>query len=147
MTLEILDAGECACGHGGGKSVGEELWPGALSEIVAKCRRPRDESSGGATQRLAQGRGDDVDLTQHAEMLCRSSPFRSQYPSRMRVIYHQHRLVLAAELDEVGKLGDGPLHGENAIGNDQLDSPVARSRQLGVQIGQVTVQVDGALAL
>ena len=65
----------------------------------------------------------------------------------MRVVHHQHRVVLAAELQQVGELGDRALHREDAVGDHQLDPAVARRGQLRFQVGEIGVLVDRGLAL
>ena len=61
-------------------------------------------------------------------MLRRSPAVLSQHAGGVRVVHHQHRLVPATELDQVGKLGDRPFHGEDAVGDHHLDPAIVGRR-------------------
>ena len=122
MGLEILDARERARRDGRRQRVGEELRPGALRQVVADRRRAGHEAAGRAAERLAERRGDDVDLADQAEMLGRAAAARAQHAGGVRVVHHQHGVVPAAELDQVGQRGDRALHREDAVGDHHARS-------------------------
>ena len=70
LGAEHTHRGECAAGDRGRDRVREELRPRALREQVADLVRGRDEAAGGASEGLAERARDDVDLAEHAEVLC-----------------------------------------------------------------------------
>ena len=65
----------------------------------------------------------------------------------MRVVHHEHGVVLAAELHEIRERGDRALHREDAIGDDQPDPPVPGGDQLLLEVVEVGVLVYGGLTL
>ena len=82
-----------------------------------------------------------------AEVLGGAAAVRAQHAGGVRVVHHQHRVVPAAELDQVGQRRDRAFHREDAVGDHHPGAPVARRRELRLEVGQVGVPVDGGLAL
>ena len=147
MGLEVLDARERAGRDGGRQRVGEELRAGALGQVVAHRGRSRHEPARRAAERLAEGGGDDVDLAEQAEVLGGAAAVRAQHAGGVRVVDHEHGVVPPAELDQVGQRRDRALHGEDAVGDHHARPPVARRRELLLEVGEVGVPVDAGLAL
>ena len=118
MRLDELHRRERARRDRRRKRVREELRTRALREIVAQRRRAGDESARRAAQRLAQRRRDDVHLAEHAEVLGRAAPRPAQHARRVRVVDHQHGVVLARDLQQVGQRRDRAFHREHAVAPD-----------------------------
>ena len=57
----------------GGSAFEKSCGTRALRQVIAQRRRSGDEPAGGAAERLAERRGDDVHFAEHAEMLGRAA--------------------------------------------------------------------------
>ena len=73
-------------------------------------------------------------------------PRSPEHAGGVRVVDHQHRIVPAAELDQVRQRRDRALHREHAVGDHELRAAVPGGGELRVQIRQVRVLVDRGLA-
>ena len=74
-------------------------------------------------------------------------PVLPQHSRGVRVVHHQHRIVAAAELEQIRQRGDRALHREHAVRDHQPGAAVLRRGELRVEIGEVRVLVHGRLAL
>ena len=114
--------------------VREELRPRALREDVADLLARRHEAAGRAAERLAQRGGDHVDLAEQAEVLGDAAAGLAHHAGAVRVVDDTTAVVLARQLDDLGQLRQVPLHGEDAVGDDELALPrlaATRARRAG----------------
>ena len=63
------------------------------------------------------------------------------------VVHHDEGVVLLSEVADALQVGDVPVHGEHAVGGDELDPAVLGLLQLGVEVVHVVVLVAEALGL
>ena len=61
------------------------------------------------------------------------------------VIDHEDGVVLFGEGDEFGQWGDVSVHREDAVGDDEATAMGGRGFELGFEVGDVAVVVDGDL--
>ena len=59
----------------------------------------------------------------------------------MSLIDHHIGIVLASQAHNLGQIGDVALHGEHAIGNDELHGLGVAARQLMLQRGHITMPI------
>ena len=99
--------------------------------------------------RLAQGAGDDVDPIQHATIFMGTAAVFTDKADGVGVIHHHQCIVFVRQIADGFEVGDDAIHGEDAVGGDQLETGAIGIRlfQLGFQFGHVVVGVTIALGL
>src|SRR2546427_2064058 len=147
VLLDVADGGERAPSEGGGERVAEQRGPGALGEVVGEGRGPGGESSRRPTQRLAQGRRDDVHLARHSEMLGRAPARLPQHAGGVRLVDGHDGVVLPRARRDGRQLRDVAFHREDAVREDQPEAVVLRRLESLLQVRHVRVPVHRGLAL
>src|SRR5438093_1521079 len=99
-----------AAGDRRGERVTEQLWAGALGEVIGERRRAGGKTAGGSAERLAERGGDDVHVAQHAVVLGRAAAVLAEHAGSVRVVHGHDRPVLACQHDDVGELRNVALH-------------------------------------
>jgi len=97
-------------------------------------------------QRLAECSGDDVHAAYDAAELRRSAPVLANETNSVRVVHHDHRIVLVGQVTYLVQLGEVAVHREDAIGCDKPVSRRCRLLQFRFQISHVAVAVAESLS-
>ncbi len=147
MRLDETHRRQGAGGDSRRQRVRKKLGTRALCEHVAQRCRPRDEPPRRTAERLAERRGDDIDFAEHSEMLRRTASGRADHARRVRVVDDQHRVVIARDLEQLGKLRDAPFHREDSVGPDQPAFRTLVRLQFGDEVIEVAVRIHGRRAL
>ncbi len=79
-------------------------------------------------------------------MLGGAAPRLAEHPRGVRIVHRHDRVVLTRQRDDVGELRDVAFHGEDAVGEDQLETRAFGGFELLLEIRHVGVLVDGGLA-
>ena len=74
------------------------------------------------------------------EMIDRAASAPAQHARSVRVVHHHDAVVFFRQVAELRQRCDVAVHGEHAVGNQQLaPRPVCRLLQVALAIGQVLV--------
>ena len=90
-----------------------------------------DEAAGAPAQRLAQGRGQDVDLALDAAMLRRAAATLADEAGGMGIIHHHQGVMLAGKIDDRSQRRDIAIHAEDAVGGDEARAGILRLPSAG----------------
>jgi len=80
-------------------------------------------------------------------VLQHAAPADAQYPHAVAIVDQNQGLVTVGEVADTVQLSNGPVHRENAVGNDHPAPGVGSLLQLGLKVGHVVVGVSEALGL
>src|SRR5690348_948232 len=124
---------------------GEDERPAALMEKFDQFARAANVAAD-----RANGLAERADLNIHAavtaEMIHRAAAIASEDARGMRIVNHHHAAVFFGEGAEFRKRGDVAIHGENAVGDEELAAvPVFRLLQDALAVGEILVleNLDG----
>ncbi len=144
---EQLQRADRAGGDRWRDGVRKQVGPRALAQHVDDLALAAGVAAAGAAEGLAQRAGQDIDPAQHAVMFVRAATLLAHETDGMRVIHHDERIVLVGEIADCGQVGDGAVHGENAVGDDEAKPRGGGVAQLGLEVGHVVVPVAMPLGL
>ena len=144
---EQLDRAQRGRADGGGHGVGEQIGAGLLPQQIDDFLARRRVTAARAAQRLAEGAGQNVDAAFHARVFRGAAPVRAHKAHGVAVVHHHQRAEFIGQIANGGQVGDKAVHGEHAVGGDQLDAGVLRLEKLFAQVGHVVVAVAQALRL
>ena len=102
------------------KRYGRERW--RSSSTIS--RRAGREAAAGAAERLAEGRGDDVDAADDPAVLGRAAAGRAEEAGGVAVVHHHQRVVPLGQVADLVERRDVAVHGEDAVGGDQARARV-----------------------
>ena len=80
-------------------------------------------------------------------MLRGASAVFAHEADRVRIVDHDERVVLLREIADALEVCDVAVHGEDAVGRDQLDAAVLRLLELRLEVFHVVVVIAQALCL
>ncbi len=132
---------------GGRQRIGEEIGPRALAQHVDDRLRRGDEAAHAAAERLAERARDDLHARARAGQRGRAAPALAEMPVRMAVVDHDEGAVALGEVANFGKLRHVAVHGEDAVGGDQLEARAVSFRLLQLRFEIAHVGVGEAIAL
>ena len=134
VRLEVTHRGEGARRHGRRQRVGEQLRPRALHQVVDDLGRAGHEPARRAAERLAEGRGDDVHLADHPEVLRGAAAGLAEHAGRVGVVHRHHRVVLARRAPT--------MSGSLAMSPSMLNTPSVMTRRVRGRggLGEVGLQ-------
>ena len=101
----------------------------------------RGIAAGSPAQRLAEGAGEDVDAPHGARGLRRAPAMAAHKAHRVTVIHHHQGAELVGQVADGRQIGDKAVHGEHAVGGDELDAGIRRRLQLFPQVEHIVVAV------
>lgn len=108
----------------GGHGIGEQVGAGALAQDVDDLLAGGGKAAGGTPQRLAVGAGDDVDPAHYAPVLVDAAAGLTDEAGGVAFVDHHHGVVLIGQVADLVELGDGAVHGEGAVGDDEFAAGV-----------------------
>src|SRR5271165_7520881 len=98
---------------------GKQKWPGAQIEEVDQVAGTADVAAHGANG-FAERAHLDVYAAVAAEMVDGAASVAAEHSAGMRVVDHHDATVFLGEGAKFRQQGDVAVHGENAVGDDQL---------------------------
>ena len=119
-----LERGERPGGHRGGDGVGEQVGPRPLAQQVDDLAVGADVAARRAAERLAEGAGEDVDAVHDPEELRGAAAARADEADGVRVVDHDQRVVPLGQVADLVQRGEGAVHGEDAVGDDDAAARV-----------------------
>ena len=134
---------------GRSQGVGEEVGPAALAQQVHDLLPGGGVAAGGPAQGLAEGTGEDVHPALDAAEL-RSAPALVPHEAHgVAVVHHHQGVKLIGQIADPLEVGDVAVHGEHAVGSDELHLAAGGLGvlQAPAQVRHVVVLVAVALGL
>ncbi len=134
------DGGHAGRGEAGAEHEGAGLVPQVVDDVGPAGHEAPDGGQG-----LAAGTHDQIHLILQTEVLRGAAALLAQDAGGVGVVHHDPAPVLPGEADDLGQVGDIPLHAEDAIHHHELPPP-ARLDQGPLQVGHVVVAKPPGLA-
>ena len=131
--------------HHGGQGVGKEVGPAALAQQVDHVAAARDASAGGAAQRLAERRGEDVH--RGPAVLGRAAAGLPHEAGGVGVVDQDERAVPLGQRHDLAQRRHVTVHGEDPVGHDHPEAGPGGVDELRLQVAHVRVLVDQPLRL
>ena len=126
--LGDVDRLQRAGGERGRERVGEEIGPRPLAQQVDDGLRRGHEAAHAAAERLAERAGDDLHALARAGQRRRAAALLAEMPVGVAVVDHDEGAVALGEVADLRQLGDVAVHGEDAVGGDQLEAGAVARR-------------------
>ena len=145
-THHVKDLAGCP-DHGWREGVGEGVRPGSLSEERDQFLTARGVTSCCSTQGLPQGGVDDVHAALHVEKLLRAAARLAEKPGSVALVYEDEGVVLLSKSLDIRQRTNIPVHGEDAVRDNETTPAVLSVGQHLLQVGHVLVFVAVLLGL
>ena len=134
-------------GDGRREGVGKQVRPGALAQPLYDLPAAAGVAAAGAAECFSQGPGKHVDPGADAAVLRRSPAAFAQDSDGVGIVHHDQGVVALGQGADGAKVGDGSVHGEDAVGGDQPGPAVPGLDETAFQVGHVVVGVPQAARL
>ncbi len=123
----------------GARRVAEQVGPRLLAAQLDQLGAARNAAAGRATEALAEGGGDQVDLVHHAEVLVGAAAGLADEARGVRLVHQDHGVVLLGQGAGLVQGHQVAVHGEHAVTHDQPGALVLVQLQLLAQVLHVHV--------
>ena len=127
--------------HGWRDGVREQVRAGTLTQQLNYLGVGADVTTGCPTQGFAERARDDVDAVGDATVLGGSRTGLADEADSVRIIDHNHRVVLLGKVADRFEWGEVAVHREHAVGDDEATAGILRGNQLRLKVGHVAVLV------
>ena len=129
------------------KGVREGVRSGPLSEERYQLLAARSVTSGSSTQGLPQGGVDDVDAALHVVKLLRAATRFAEKSRGVALVYEDEGVVLLSQPLDIRQRANVPVHGEDAVRDNETTPAVLGLGQHPLQVSHVLVFVAVLLRL
>ena len=142
-TGDEVEGGDGGGGDHGSEGVGEQVGARTLAEERDDFAAAADVAAAGAAEGFAERAGKDVDATEDVAELGRAATGAADEADGVAVVDHHEGVVLVGEIADGAQRRDGAVHGEHAVGGDELEACAVAGGavELGGEIGDVGVAV------